>query len=103
MQIKAMKEVKSCLDGLFVKEVLFTNAVSKEFLEYLSKYGKFEYNYNFPKPLYKLKIDDKLVIKGMVGKTHARISFSKKSNSETSEFLNSLINNYKDKVSLQVV
>lgn len=73
MKIINVKEVEDCFDGSFIKEVLFDDVVTKDFIDYLGKAGQLEYFPNFARPFYKVDVAKKYIVKGVEGNKTARI------------------------------
>ena len=73
MKIIEVKEIEDCFDGSFIKEVLFDQVVTKDFIDYLGQAGQFEYFPNFARPFYKVEVAQKYIVKGVEGNRTARI------------------------------
>ena len=78
MKIVNIKDLEDCFDGTFIKELLFDEAVTKDFIQNLEKAGKLEYYPTFPKPFYKLDVPGKYILKGVEGHKTARIILNRK-------------------------
>ncbi|MBN1435696.1 MAG: hypothetical protein JW936_01355 [Sedimentisphaerales bacterium] len=73
MNIIKIKEIEDCFDGSFIKEVLFDEAVTEDFMHYIGQTGELEYFPNFARPFYKIHAPGKYILKGVIGNQTARI------------------------------
>ena len=73
MNIIKIKEIEDCFDGSFIKEVLFDEVVTRDFINYLGRAGQLEYFPNFARPFYKVEVTKTFIVKGVEGNQTARI------------------------------
>jgi hypothetical protein len=76
MKIIDIKDLEDCFDGSLIKEFLFNEPVSKDFIKYFGKLGKLEYFPDFARPFYRIDRENKFVIKGVEGNKTARITIA---------------------------
>lgn len=89
MKVDKIKKIEGCLEGTNVKDVLLTEEVDKQFVDYLAGLGKLIYFEGSGKPFYKVIVRGQYSIKGAVGNHTCRLILPS-INSE--EMLNSFIN-----------
>ncbi|MEQ8187857.1 MAG: hypothetical protein ABRQ39_07760 [Candidatus Eremiobacterota bacterium] len=77
MDIVSIKDLEDCFDGSFIKELLFNEPVTKDFIYYLGKNCNLSYYANFARPFYKIE-SPFYVIKGVEGNVTARINLYEK-------------------------
>ncbi len=77
MEIISIKDIEDCFDGSFIKEVLFSEPVTKDFIYYIGKNCHVSYHSNFARPFYKIEAP-LYVIKGVEGNLTARITLYEK-------------------------
>jgi hypothetical protein len=97
MKIINIKKIEGCLEGTNVRDVLFDNAVTKEFILYLGTFGKLIYQDSFEKPFYKviMQMPDRVYsIKGSQGNKSARLLLTDNNDSEIIKELKTLIAEY---------
>jgi hypothetical protein len=73
MNIMKIKDVEDCFDGSFIKEILFDDILTKEFIHYLGKEGEFDYYSSFAKPYFKIKNSPYYILEGIEGNKTVRI------------------------------
>jgi len=77
MHIVSIKDIEDCFDGSFIKELLFNEPVTKDFIYYLGKGCRLDYYSTFARPFYKIE-SSLYVIKGVEGNITARITLYEK-------------------------
>ena len=95
MKIVDIKDIEDCFDGTFIKEVLFDECISKEFIFYLGKDGKMQYFPDFAKPYFQINIKDKYTLKGVEGNKTIRIIFFIDNLEKSNEYFINYIENFK--------
>ncbi len=88
MQILNIKTIEGCLEGTNVKDIIWSEPISREFLSYLASLGKIILNEGSGKPFYKIIVRGQYSIKGVVGANSSRIILPSEHNSD---LLNNLI------------
>ena len=76
MKIINIKKISGCLEGINVRDVLFDESVTKEFILFLGSFGKLIYQDSFEKPFYKVIMrtaNGTYSIKGSEGNKSARL------------------------------
>ncbi len=73
MKIIRVRDLEDCSDGSYIKSLLFDEAVTKPFIDYLGQSGELQYFPSFARPFYQVNIQDKCVVKGVEGLKAARI------------------------------
>ncbi len=82
MNILKIKTIDGCLEGSNVRDILFDCEIDKKFIDYLGNLGKFIYNDNFEKPLFRVIVKGKYTIKGSLGNKAIRILLPDNENGE---------------------
>ncbi len=76
MKVIRVKNVENCFDGGAIRELLFDEVVTKEFIHYMGKNGNLQYFDSFAKPYYCIDNPKGFSIKGVEGNKSARIVLS---------------------------
>jgi hypothetical protein len=91
MDIVSIKDLEDCFDGSFIKELLFSEPVTEDFIYYLGKNCHLAYYSNFARPFYKIE-SSLYVIKGVEGNLTARVTLYEK---ESITHIEEYIKNFK--------
>jgi hypothetical protein len=78
MKVVKIKHVEDCFDGSFIKEVLFDEIVTSDFIHHLRKTGELQYFPTFARPFYKLDAWGEYILKGVEGNNTARLILDRK-------------------------
>lgn len=73
MNIVDIKDIEDCFDGSFIKEILFDEVITKEFIFYLGNNEILKYYDNFSRPFFKIVKPHFYEIKGVEGNQTIRI------------------------------
>lgn len=73
MQIIQIKTIEGCLEGTNVKDIIWSEPISREFLDYLALLGKMILNEGSGKPFYKIIVRGQYSIKGVIGADSSRV------------------------------
>ncbi len=73
MKIVSINDVDDCTNGSFIKEILFDNCITEDFIKMLGNYGKLAYYKNFARPYFKVVFESNNYIKGVEGNNTARL------------------------------
>ncbi|MCG8699661.1 MAG: hypothetical protein MI922_16520 [Bacteroidales bacterium] len=73
MKILEIKHIEDCFDGTYIKELLFSSLITKDFILSISQNGKLTYFENFERPFFKIVYRSDFYIKGVEGNQTARI------------------------------
>lgn len=73
MRIIAIRTIEGCLEGTNVKDLAFDQKIAKEFIDYLSNFGKLIYQADFEKPFFKIIVRGRFTLKGSEGNSSARV------------------------------
>ena len=73
MKIVAINHVEDCFDGSFIKEVVFDEPLSKEFIRHLGRAGDFQYFETFARPFFKVTHGSQYEFKGVEGNLTLRL------------------------------
>lgn len=97
MKIIKIKKIEGCLEGTNVRDILFDIVVSKEFILYLSNFGKLIYQDSFEKPFYKVILKTTAgtySIKGSQGNKTARLLLPDSNDAEIIEEIKKIVKEY---------
>ncbi len=78
MRIQKVKDIEDCFDGSFIKEILFNEAISKDFIQFLGKEDKMQYFDSFARPFFKISRNGLYEAKGVEGNRSIRITLKQK-------------------------
>ena len=94
MQIDKIMDIENRSDGTKIKEILFDQLISKEFIEHLSSAGNLEYYTSFETPFFKIDNKGAYLIKGIEGNDSVRLILKNNSIQSLKDFKN-LVKDYK--------
>ncbi|MBF0564147.1 MAG: hypothetical protein HQK89_02780 [Nitrospirae bacterium] len=104
MKIIAIKDKVSCIGGMvlntlmhgssYIKEIEFDAVISKDFIFYLGEKGRMDYYESFTKPLFKIDVPGKFLIKGLEGEKTLHIYLSRKDVKGSEELFQQIICEY---------
>lgn len=89
-----VKELEDCFDGSFMKEVLFDEKVTKEFIDHMGRFGVLEYYPDFLRPFYKVDVEDHFILKGVEENKTARLILRRKNLEESMQFFKNCVSEY---------
>jgi len=73
MKIIKIKHIEDCFDGSYIKELLFDDAVNREFILQLGQKGDLNYLEDFSRPFFKVMFRDDFYLKGVQGNYSVRV------------------------------
>ena len=73
MTVVSIKKADACVEGNIGYDVVFDEAIDKNFTDYLGMLGKYIYNDAFDVPFYKVIIRGMYSIKGSIGNYSLRL------------------------------
>ncbi len=73
MEVVKVKDIEDCLDGSFIKELLLSQEISKDFIFELAGKGNLEYFSDFARPFFKIRVSGVYDLKGVQGNKTIRI------------------------------
>jgi hypothetical protein len=76
MLVESVHEIEDCLDGTVIKELALSEAISRDFVLHLEKYGRLEFFEHLARPFFRLTRDRVCVLTGIVGKSSLRVVFA---------------------------
>ena len=103
MKVIKIKEIEDCFDGSFMKEALFDNVVTKNFIYYLALSGELEYFPSFARPFYKVNVPGRYMVKGVEGNKTARLITNRKNREESQKNFLEYVTGYKKKIDYQII
>jgi hypothetical protein len=103
MKIINIKKIEDCFDGSFIKEALFDNVVTKNFIYYLALAGELEYFPSFARPFYKVEVPGRYMVKGVEGNKTARLIITRKNREELQKNFIEYVTGYNKKVNYQII
>ena len=78
MQITNRAKVEECFDGSPVYEYEFDEGWTRSMIHLLESLGSLEYFGDFPRPLFRVKSNDGLLVKGVEGDPACRVIYPRK-------------------------
>lgn len=78
MKVISIKDIEGCLEGTYIKDIILTEKIDKNFVEYLGKLGRLIYQGDFAKPFFKVIVKGKYTLKGSEQNTSFRVIFPDK-------------------------
>lgn len=85
-----VKPVEDCFDGSSIYEYSVKGTIGKELILFLGSLGALDYFPEFPRPFFRVRIDNGSEIKGVFGETRFRITYSRGSKEEFKVFFEKL-------------
>ncbi|ROL61721.1 hypothetical protein D9V86_04345 [Bacteroidetes/Chlorobi group bacterium ChocPot_Mid] len=73
MKIIKQKKIEGCLEGANVKDIMFDNKITKEFVLHLGKMGKLIFDEELKKPFFRVIVRGKFTMKGSVSNKTIRL------------------------------
>lgn len=95
MKIVEVRDVEDCFDGSFVKEVLFNDIITSDFINYLCKEGEFQYHKSFARPFFKIDNPGKYIVMGVEGNKTVKIVLYRKNIDESLKYFLNYIKKFK--------
>lgn len=78
MKVKSIKPREDCFDSSIMKEVLFDQPVTEDFICFWEKKGELSYFPSFARPFFKVDVKGHYFLKGIQGTTTAELVLYKK-------------------------
>jgi hypothetical protein len=88
MTIAEIRDADDCVEGSFMKEILLTEPIKRELIDYLGTFGDLQYFPNFARPFFRVDVPGKFIVKGIEGDRRLSAVLSRE---HTSEALNLLV------------
>ena len=98
MRVIGIKHVEDCFDGSSIKELLFDSEITKELVFSIGREGDMQYFEDFARPFFKIRIQSKYDLKGIVGNRTIRVHLMTPTATALSEFLDEYRIEYDDAV-----
>lgn len=92
MKITDIKHINIGDNGVVINEILFSEVIKKDFIDYLGQNGHLQYH---NPPVYKIKFNKDFILRGIEGTNTARIYFYDNISDNLMKIKN-IIHNYKD-------
>jgi hypothetical protein len=73
MNIEEIKHLEDCFDGSFIKEIMLSEPISRDFILYLGQEGTLQYFATFARPFFKIVKQRHYELKGVEGDQSIRI------------------------------
>ncbi len=73
MKAEKVKKIEGCLEGTNVKDILLSDEIDKEFIDYLAELGRLIYHQGSGKPFFKVIVRTKYSIKGVLSGKSFRV------------------------------
>jgi len=73
LKISEIIHIEDCFDGSYIKEILFDNIITKEFINYIARTGELNYYPNFSRPFFRIQLGSFTNIKGVEGNKTIRV------------------------------
>ena len=97
MKILTIKEDTNCFDDSFIKEVIFDQPISKEFIDFLGEIGELQYFPDFPRPFFKVDCPERFILKGVEGSLKAQLILYRKNIESLQQYFEESIQRYSSK------
>jgi hypothetical protein len=94
MKVVSEKIVDDCIESSNVVDLLLDNEISKEFIFYLSEFGRLIYQYQIEKPFFKIIVKGRFTLKGSQFNKSIRVLFPDKDYSIELDEIKERIENY---------
>lgn len=94
MDIIEIKPLEDCFDESIMKEITFNQPVTEDFIFYFGNLGKLEYFPDFPKPYFKVDVEDKFILKGILGNKTIRLILYRKNIPHSIVLLKEWVSNF---------
>jgi len=73
LKITKVKDIENCFDGSFIKEIIFSDEITKDFIFFMRKNADLKYYPEFSRPFFKINIPDLFELKGVENNKSIRI------------------------------
>lgn len=97
MKIVRIKDIEDCFDGSSIKEILFDEGVTKEFVHYLGRAGRLQYFPSLVRPFFRIDDSKRYSIKGIEGNKTVRIVLYRMEHENGLNELKKLITNFRQR------
>jgi hypothetical protein len=67
LNIQGIVQLEDCLDGTSIWELKIESALDEQFILQLGQVGRLDYYRHFPRPFFRLTLDDRAELKGVQG------------------------------------
>lgn len=94
MTVTKTKKLEGCIEGSNVYDLLLSETISKQFIDYIGKLGKLVYHESMEKPLFVVIVRGEMTIKGVEGNKTIRVLLPDKAGSSRIDDLKSCIQNF---------
>ncbi|MFC2130230.1 hypothetical protein ACFLSQ_02230 [Bacteroidota bacterium] len=82
MKVIKQKKIEGCLEGTNVKDFLFNNNITRDFIIHLGKLGKLIFTEDIEKPFFRIIVRGKYTLKGSLGNKTIRVLLPEKGDKE---------------------
>jgi len=73
MKIIEIKHTDDCFNNFYIKEIFFSNPITKDIIFLLGNFGKLNYFENFARPFYKVFFREDFYIKGVENNNSVKV------------------------------
>ena len=87
MKVIEIRHIEDCFDGSLIKELLFSEKISRNFIYALNKKGDIQYFAHFSRPFFKIRVNNIYDIKGIEGSNSVRIHLKNPANYTIEDFI----------------
>lgn len=101
MTVVDVRDIEDCFDGFFVKEVLFSEPITREAIYHLGQGADLQYFPDFPRPFFRVDRPD-FVLQGVEGNRTARVTLGKENTAQSLATFERLLEDYQKEKEEQV-
>lgn len=87
MKVIEVKHVEDCFDGSLIKELLLSDAMTRQFIYNLGENDTMQYFSHFARPFFKIRRNGIYDIKGIEGNNTMRVHLKKPDEYSLNEFI----------------
>jgi hypothetical protein len=73
MKVLTMRPIEDCFDGSSIRELTLDVPVTRELVTVLGAGGTIQYFADFPRPLFRVRVEGRYDIKGIAGESTIRV------------------------------
>lgn len=96
MKVVRIEQTPDCVDGGFMKDFHFDQAITEGFIRFLGSFGDLNYYPGFARRLFTIKVADKFIAKGIEGSSRMSVVFSRTNTEQLIQELAETIDGFKE-------
>ena len=94
MKIIRQKKIEGCLEGTNVRDLMFDDRITRDFILYLGNLGKLLFTEIIKKPFFRIIVRGKYTLKGSQGNKTIRVLLPENANDNLIDELKEYISSY---------